>query len=73
MLEAFSDDSKRKSLHLRHSQFLAVAVGEDTWQLQDFGQPATVVFTLSLDLEGDHVPITLGRLYGRPRALRKSS
>ena len=57
VLETFSDDPKRKSLHLRHSQFLAGAIAEDAWPLQDFGQPAAVVFTLSLDLVGDHGPV----------------
>lgn len=56
MLESFSDDSKRKSLDLRDGHLLAIAVGQNPRQLQDFGQPSAVVFSLSLDLEGDHVP-----------------
>jgi hypothetical protein len=60
MIETFSDDPKRKSLHLRDSHILAIAVGQNPRQLQDFGQPSTVVFALSLDLEGNQVPLTLG-------------
>ena len=58
VLEARSDDAERKRLHLRDSRLCAVAVGQNARQLQYFGQPAAVVFSLSFDLEGDQVPIT---------------
>ena len=58
MLEALSDDAERKRLHLRDSRLRTVAVGQNARQLQYFGQPAAVVFSLSLNLEGDQVPTT---------------
>src|SRR2546425_4529308 len=70
MLEAFSNDPERKRLHLRDSCLLALAIRQNARQLQHFGQPAAVVFPLSLNLERDQA---FARLYSPRVALRKSS
>lgn len=58
MFKPFSDDAERKRLNLRDSRLGAVTVGQNARQLQYFGQPAAVVFSLSFDFEGDQVPTT---------------
>ena len=73
VLKALSDDTERKRLHLRNSLLCAVAVGQHSRQLQYFSQPAAVVFSLSLNLEGDQVPATSDLIVRCRGALEKSS
>src|SRR5438132_12316767 len=60
MLEALSNDPQRKRLYLRDSCLLALAIRQNARQLQHFGQPAAVVFPLSLNLERDQAFATSG-------------
>jgi hypothetical protein len=55
VLKAFRDDAECKRLHLREGGVFTLAIGQNAWQLKHFGQPAAVVFSLGLNLEGDQV------------------
>jgi len=71
VLKALSDDAERQRLHLRDSRLGAVAVGQNARQLQYFGQPAAVVFSLGFDLEGDQVSTTSASIVRCPRGFRE--
>ena len=57
MLKLLRENAERKHLSFGHCFICRRAVGKNAWQLRNFGQPPTVVFTFALEIEFHAVPL----------------